>query len=225
MGHRPPRYWPRPDGRDPSAQVPYLTLFARAGTSREKADADVASLQIHELPSARGCTYVLPASDFALGLKVGQNFGDDMPTARKLGVTDSEIEKLCEAILPALEKRPLEPEALREAVGSAARNLGAEGAKKRLTTTLPVALGKLVAVGTVITDRPPHRPVLAALPHTVLTSDVWRRSAHWDRDVGSERRESARPDIHEISPTSSGCAGSVAGAVAATAAEHHSERP
>src|SRR4026209_2775294 len=74
---------------------PYLTLFSRAGTSREAADKAVAKLEIHELPTARGCTYVLPASDFALGLKVGQAFGDsDMKTARKLGVTDDEVEKL-----------------------------------------------------------------------------------------------------------------------------------
>src|SRR5260370_39403290 len=54
---------------------PYLTLFARAGTSREAVDASVAKLEIHELPSARGCTYVLPASDFALGLKEAHSFG------------------------------------------------------------------------------------------------------------------------------------------------------
>jgi hypothetical protein len=30
----------------------------------------------------------------------------------------------------------------------------------------------LIAVGTVIADRPPHRPVRAELPHTVLTADV-----------------------------------------------------
>ena len=47
---------------------PYLTLFARAGLSRADADAAVAKLQIHELPSARGCTYVVPSSDFALAL-------------------------------------------------------------------------------------------------------------------------------------------------------------
>src|ERR671923_294504 len=29
-----------------------------------------------------------------------------------------------------------------------------------------------IAVGTVIADRPPHRPVRAELPHTVLTADV-----------------------------------------------------
>ena len=53
---------------------PYLGLFARAGIRRAEVDAALAKLQIHELPSARGCTYVLPASDFALGLKVGQAF-------------------------------------------------------------------------------------------------------------------------------------------------------
>src|SRR5450631_199515 len=53
---------------------PYLTLFARAGTSRESADQAVASLRIHELPAARGCTYVVPASEFALALKAGRSF-------------------------------------------------------------------------------------------------------------------------------------------------------
>ena len=53
---------------------PYLTLHSRAGISREAADKAVADLQIHELPTARGCTYVVPASDFALGLTVGEPF-------------------------------------------------------------------------------------------------------------------------------------------------------
>lgn len=35
---------------------PYLTLFGRAGISREAADQAVAKLEIHELPAARGCT-------------------------------------------------------------------------------------------------------------------------------------------------------------------------
>ena len=34
------------------------------------------SLEIHELPTARGCTYVVPASDFALGLTVGREFNE-----------------------------------------------------------------------------------------------------------------------------------------------------
>ncbi len=127
---------------------PYVTLFSRAGLSREEVDASVAKLEIHELPSARGCTYVLPASDFALGLRVGQAFGGaEMRVAEKLGITAKEIEKLCDAVLQALEKEPLDPDGLRKAAGKAVRNLGPEGQKKGLTTTLPVALGQLQASG------------------------------------------------------------------------------
>jgi hypothetical protein len=127
---------------------PYLTLFARAGTSREAADAAVANLEIHELPAARGCTYVVPASDFALALKVGQSFtGAEMKTAHKLGVTQKEIDKLCEAVVKALDKGALDPDEIRMAVGGATRSLGEAGKKKGLSTTLPLALGNLQAVG------------------------------------------------------------------------------
>jgi hypothetical protein len=126
---------------------PYLTLFARAGISREQADAAAKKLDIYELPSARGCTYVLPSEDFALGLAAGRGFDGEMKTAAKLGVTEKEIDKLCDAVVSALEKGPLDPEGLREATGKAVRNLGPEGKKKGLTTTLPVALGKLQESG------------------------------------------------------------------------------
>jgi Winged helix DNA-binding domain len=126
---------------------PYLTLFSRAGITRERADADAAKLQIYELPAARSCTYVLPASEFALGLAAGQPFEGEMKTAAKLGVTEKEIDKLCDAVVTALEKGPVDPDGLREATGKAVRNLGPEGKKKGLTTTLPVALGKLQASG------------------------------------------------------------------------------
>ncbi len=127
---------------------PYLTLFSRAGTSRESADAAVAATKIHELPAARGCTYVLPAVDFALGLRLGQPFGNsEMNTARKLGVADKEIDKLCHAVIAALKNEPLDPGQIRDAVGPAARNLGEAGKKKGMITTLPVALGRLQAEG------------------------------------------------------------------------------
>jgi hypothetical protein len=124
-----------------------LTLFSRAGISRDQADADAAKLEIYELPSARGCTYVLPAEDFALGLAAGRGFDTEIKTAAKLGVTEKEIDKLCEAVVTALEKGPLDTDTLREAAGKAVRNLGPEGKKKGLTTTLPVALGKLQESG------------------------------------------------------------------------------
>lgn len=126
---------------------PYLTLFARGGVGRPAVDNAVAQLEIHELPSARGCTYVVPAADFALALRVGQGFSDEGPTARKLGVTDAEIEKLCAVVLKALASGPLDPEELRAAALGAVRNLGEAGRKKGLTTTLPVALGKLQSAG------------------------------------------------------------------------------
>lgn len=126
---------------------PYLTLFSRGGIGRAAAEASAAALEIHELPAARGCTYVLPAADFALGLRAGQEFFSDFQVAARLGVTAQEIDALCAAVLRALESGPLDPEGIRQATGGAARNLGEEGKKKGMITTLPVALGKLQAEG------------------------------------------------------------------------------
>ncbi|MEA2640464.1 MAG: hypothetical protein QOF51_1858 [Chloroflexota bacterium] len=127
---------------------PYLTIHARAGASRDEMDSMVPQLAIHELPCARGCTYVVPAQDFAVALRVGQEFGEAaMKVAYRLGVTDDEIDKLCLAVLDALDGGPLDPEGIRDATGGAARSLGDEGKRKGVTTTLPLALGKLQAVG------------------------------------------------------------------------------
>src|SRR5258708_36688753 len=128
---------------------PYLGFHGRSGAGREAIDGAVAALEIHELPSARGCTYVVPASAFALALKLSQSFGPeaDMRVARKLGVTDAEIDRLCGAVLEALEAGPLSPDELRAATGDAARSLGEEGKKKGLTTNLPLALGRLQTLG------------------------------------------------------------------------------
>jgi len=129
---------------------PYLTLYARAGIGRAEADRAVASLEIHELPAARGCTYVVPSKDFALALKVGMGFNEaDMKTAAKLGVTEKEVERLCDAVVRAVEKEPLDPDAIREAVGSAARSLGEAGKKKGMNSTLPLALGRLQTRGAI----------------------------------------------------------------------------
>lgn len=126
---------------------PYLTLFARGRCSRQSVDDAVARLEIHELPAARGCTYVLPASDFALGLRAGAGFQSDLATAYRLGVTEAEMTRLCDRVLAVLDREPLEPPQIRDAVGELARSLGPAGAKKGVTTTLPVALGKLQAAG------------------------------------------------------------------------------
>jgi hypothetical protein len=127
---------------------PYLGLCARCGASRATIDKAVAGQEIQELPSARGCTYVLPRSAFALGLTLGQGGPEaEMKISRKLGVSDAEVTKLCKSVLDALKTGPLDPEQLRAEVGGAARSLGEEGKKKGLATTLPLALGKLQAEG------------------------------------------------------------------------------
>src|SRR3954470_5860257 len=137
-----------PAGCDPSAErSPYLGLFARARISREQADRDVAAVRIHELPAARGCTYVVPAADFALALRAGQGFDGEMAAAKKfLGVTDAEIEKLEARIVDAV-KEPKDPRELKDALGGAIRNLGDAGKKRGVTTTLPLALGQLQSRG------------------------------------------------------------------------------
>jgi hypothetical protein len=79
---------------------------------------------------------------------VGEDFGNaEMKVAAKLGVTGKEIDTLCEAVVKALGKGPLEPNQIREATGSASRSLGEEGKKKGLSTTMPLALGRLQARG------------------------------------------------------------------------------
>lgn len=129
---------------------PYLGVFARAGLGRAAVDAAVADMSIQELPSARGCTYVLPAAHYATGLRAGQGFGDaaQIATAKKyLGVTEAEVDALCDAVTRTLADGPLDPRALKERLGVQVRNLGAEGKKRGTTTTLPLALGRLQSQG------------------------------------------------------------------------------
>jgi hypothetical protein len=92
---------------------------------------------------------VVPAEDYAVALAAGRAFSGatERRTAQKLGVPRSEIERLNEAVLGALKAGPLDPRALHQATDGAARNLGAEGKKRGLTTTLPVSLGELQSEG------------------------------------------------------------------------------
>ena len=128
---------------------PYLALFARSGISRAQADHAVAALQIHELPAVRGCTYVVPADDYALALRAGQDFAD-APIAmakKQLGVTEAEVDALCTRVLDVVDDTPLDPAALKDRLGDAVRHLGDAGKKRGTTTTLPLALGRLQSLG------------------------------------------------------------------------------
>jgi hypothetical protein len=177
--------------RSVGGSSPYLTLFARAGLRRAAIDAELAKAEIHELPSARGCTHVVPSDDFALALKVGQEFGSktEFATARKLGVTDAEIAKLRAAVLKALDSEPLEPDAVRSKVGTAARNLGPEGVKKGLTTTLPLALGLLQTEGEIR-----RVPVNGRIDQQRYKYQVWKPNpmGKWKLDSEASYTELAR---------------------------------
>ncbi|MGO4191983.1 crosslink repair DNA glycosylase YcaQ family protein [Arthrobacter sp. YAF17] len=128
---------------------PYLTLFARAGIRREQVDADVLAHRILELPTARGCTYVLGRDDFAWALKLGKDAGEAFRVLGRLGVDRGEITLLEEQVLHVLAEAavPLDPRQLKEELGESVRNLGEEGKKKGAATTLPTALGILQAQG------------------------------------------------------------------------------
>ena len=129
---------------------PYLTLFARAGIRREQADADMAALRIHELPTARGCTYVLGADDFPWALSLGQGAAEaTVKVLDKLGVDRSEVKALETQTLELLRSagQTLDPKQLKDQLGDAVRSLGEEGKKKGASTTLPTVLGLLQADG------------------------------------------------------------------------------
>jgi Winged helix DNA-binding domain len=137
--------------RSVGGSAPYLTLFARAGTTREEAEKALVAQEICELPSARGCTYVLPAADFAVGLTCGAGAAESELAAavRHLDVLHAEVEELCDAVQRVLEEadRPLDPRALRRVLGPAVRGLGEAGKRRGTTSTLPLALGLLQARG------------------------------------------------------------------------------
>ena len=75
---------------------------------------------------------------------------------------------------------------------------------------------KTIAVGTIIADRPPHRSVRAALPHTALTLDVDMQTARWDKDEGSSVSVASVNRASRTFPRSSGvrvgCDGAACGA-------------
>ncbi|MBE4717599.1 DNA glycosylase AlkZ-like family protein [Pseudarthrobacter sp. AB1] len=163
---------------------PYLTLFARAGTSRAQADADVLSLKIHELPTARGCTYVLGRDDFAWGLQIGRDAAvAPFRVLARMGVERGEITLLEEEILHALAEAgsPLDPKQLKDLLGDSVRNLGEEGKKKGAATTLPTALGLLQADGRIRRipangrlDQQRYGYTLWGLPRTAMDGDAAR---------------------------------------------------
>lgn len=175
--------------RSVGGTTPYLTLFARAGVRRAEADAAVAALDIHELPSARDCTYVLPARDFALAPVVGGGASSvaELRTAEKLGVTRSEVDALAGDVLAQLVSGDQDPAGLRRSLGERVRSLGAAGKKKGITTTLPLALGVLQAA-----SRIRRVPVDGRLDQQRFRYTPWPDAPVWAGTVEAARAELAQ---------------------------------
>lgn len=127
---------------------PYLTLFARMRADRESVDKAAQALELYELPAARGCTYVLPAAHFGLGLQVGRGATNgELSLLARLGVPRAEIDALADAVLDVVGAQPLDPADLKAALGDRVRSLGEEGRKRGAATTLPATLGLLQSSG------------------------------------------------------------------------------
>ncbi|MFJ8442295.1 DNA glycosylase AlkZ-like family protein [Kitasatospora griseola] len=180
--------------RSVGGTAPYLGLFARAGLGRAAVDAALAAVEVQELPAARGCTYVLPAEDFALGLAAGAGVAEaEIATAvRHLGVTRDEVEQLCLTVSELLsDTEPLGPQQIRAAAGPAARPLGEAGRRRGVSTTLPLALGLLQARGLI--RRVPVNGRLDQQRYGYL---------RWDRAVHGEAADLARRYFAWAAPAS-----------------------
>ena len=123
-----------------------------------------------------------------------------MKVAEKLGVTAKEIDKLCDAVLAASKRARSTRKRLREATGKASRNLGEEGRKKGLTTTLPVALEKLQASGDIRRIPMNGRSISSATIRAVASESVCAASS----SHGEAFTELARRYFAWIGPASAG---------------------
>lgn len=149
---------------------PYLTAFSRARIDRARVDRAIADLDISELPAARSCTYVVPSSDFATALAMGSAEGE-LKTAKALGSTDEDLNRLGDAVLKALEAGAKDPAELRTELGSLVANYGEAGQKKGLTTSLPAVLGMLQGQGKIV-----RRPPSGRLDEQRYAYTLWTRN-------------------------------------------------
>jgi len=75
----------------------------------------------------------------------------------------------------------------------------------------------VIAVGTRVTPRPPHRSGRAQFRHPAPTSGVWRQTARWATDEGFSVSEGSPRPASLSAPTRCRPSGFVAGAIAARA--------
>jgi Winged helix DNA-binding domain len=125
----------------------YLAVRARSpGMRRQDLDAAVTRGELHVLPAARGCIYLVPESDRALALSFAASLA--RPRAErdleKVGMSWGELEELSQLVLAALGTSPMTTNALRKALPEGAvRSLGDAGKKLGMSSPLPAVLREL----------------------------------------------------------------------------------
>jgi hypothetical protein len=125
----------------------YLATRARCpGMRRADLDDAVARGELHVLPAARGCIYLVPESDRALALSFAASLA--RPRAErdleKVGMSWQELEALSQLVLEALATTPMTTNALRKALPEGAvRSLGDAGKKLGMSSPLPAVLREL----------------------------------------------------------------------------------
>src|SRR5205823_2048217 len=101
----------------------------------------------------------------------------------------------------ALAKGPMAPDDIREATGSASRNLGEEGKKKGMITTLPLALGLLQTKGDIR-----RIPINGRLDQQRYQYTLWRPNPLKNFKLSAQEAyvELARRYFRWIGPASAG---------------------
>jgi len=135
--------------RGVGSSAPYQHFATRANFSRGQVDEAVEHMEIHELPAARGCTYIVPKSDFALALRLARSSDPFAPSSpeRALGITKEELESLADATLKILGVSRLGVNEIKKGLGDKVRSFGEEGKKRGISTDLPGVISRLQTTG------------------------------------------------------------------------------
>ena len=132
--------WPRTLG---GVDV-YLAVRARIpGLRRQELDEAVAQSRLQVIPAVRGCIYLVPRAQVPLVLRIAEDQARKRMDREmeKVGVEQSELADIGEAVLKALRKGPMTTDALRKALPEGTvRSLGEKGKKVGISSPLPPAM-------------------------------------------------------------------------------------
>ena len=154
--------------------TPYLTVFARAGLGRAAVDAGGGGSRDPRTPE-RARLHLRRAGVRTFAARAGRR---RRVQRRRHGAgaharrhRQGRWTALCDRVCPRSRKARSTPRDCSEAVGAAVKHLGEAGKKKGLTSTLPLALGRLQQAGEIRRMPDQRPPRSAALPLRPLDAE------------------------------------------------------